>query len=207
MTKIKLCGLSRIIDIETANELNVDYIGFVFANKSKRYIDKSTAKNLKEKLNRNIKAVGVFVNESIEKIADYITNDIIDIVQLHGNEDNEYIKELKTTINKPIIKAFKISDEKDINIANESIADYILLDSGAGDGKVFDWNLIKGINRNYFLAGGLTIDNVSSAIKSLNPYAIDVSSGIETNSLKDKNKMKQFVEIVNSENKIKEESK
>lgn len=207
MTKIKLCGLSRIIDIETANELNVDYIGFVFASNSKRYIDKPTAKNLKEKLNKNIKAVGVFVNENIETIIDYITKDMIDIVQLHGDENNDYINELKTIIHKPIIKAFKISSEKDISLANDSIADYILLDSGAGDGKVFDWNLIKDINRNYFLAGGLTIDNVSSAIKTLKPYAVDVSSGIETNSLKDKNKMKQFVEIVNSENKIKEESK
>lgn len=206
MTKIKLCGLSRIIDIETANELNVDYIGFVFASNSKRYIDKPTAKNLKEKLNKNIKAVGVFVNENIEKIANYITNDIIDIVQLHGNETNEYIKELKATIDRPIIKAFKIANKKDISITNECLADYILLDSGAGDGKVFDWDLIKDINRSYFLAGGLSIDNVSYAIKSLNPYAVDVSSGIETDSIKDKNKMKQFVEIVNLENKIKEES-
>ena len=201
MTKIKLCGLSRPIDIDIANILKVDYVGFVFANNSKRYIDKEKAKLLKKQLNNEIQAVGVFVNEEMSVISEFANDNIIDIIQLHGDEKNEYITNLRKSINKPIIKAYKIMSGKDIDIANDSIADYILLDAGRGDGKTFNWDLIKNINRDYFLAGGLTIDNVATAIDRLKPYAVDVSSGIETDSYKDKTKMEKFVEIVKSKNK------
>jgi phosphoribosylanthranilate isomerase len=190
MTKIKLCGLSRICDIETANVLRPDYIGFVFATKSKRYVSADQAMELKRLLSADIQAVGVFVDEDINQIIHLTKKGIIDVVQLHGSEDNSYIQALKDNINIPIIQAFRIED---IDKVNESKADYVLLDSGAGSGEVFDWKLIQNIKRPYFLAGGLTVDNVSKAIERLNPFGVDVSSGIETDGLKDKEKMTAFV--------------
>ena len=196
MTKIKLCGLSRECDIEAVNELCPEYIGFVFANKSKRYVTPAKAKELRTILNKDIKAVGVFVNEDIEKVSELLENDIIDIAQLHGSEDEEYILKLREKTQKPIIKAFKISSSADAISAEKSSADFILLDSGAGTGSVFDWEWLKEVRRPYFLAGGLSTENVESAIKKLSPYAVDVSSGIETEGVKDKIKMKEFVSKV-----------
>ncbi len=196
MTKVKFCGLSRECDIKFANELKPDYIGFIFWEKSKRYIDFQKAEILKKILIPEIQAVGVFVDELPEKIADLANNNIIDVIQLHGHENNSYIEKLRSLTNKPIIQAFKISSEKDVENADSSIADYVLLDEGKGSGKNFDWNLIGKISRDYFLAGGLNPDNIEYAIKSLKPFAVDVSSGIETNSLKDKSKMKDFISKV-----------
>ncbi len=202
MTKIKLCGLFRPCDIETANELKPDYIGFVFAAKSQRHVTPQTAAELKELLFPKIQAVGVFVNEDEEKIADLLSSGVIDIAQLHGDEDESYISRLKQLADKPIIKAFRIETANDIVNAVQCSADYILLDSGAGTGTVFDWNLLKNIQRPYFLAGGLGTDNVESAVEQLTPFAVDVSSGIETNGLKDKTKMVAFVAAVRKEEKI-----
>lgn len=199
MTKIKICGLSRKSDIETANELNLDYIGFVFYKKSKRYVDFEQAEQLKSVLNKNIKAVGVFVDEPIENIITLLENSVIDIAQLHGNEDEQYIKELRRFTDKPIIKAFCINKEEDVLKAKESTADYVLLDAGMGCGNVFDWQKINKINRPYFLAGGLSIENAEKAIEMLNPYALDISSGVEKNGVKDNNKMISFVNIVRKE--------
>ena len=196
MTKIKLCGLSRDCDIEAVNELGPEYIGFVFAPKSKRYVDKERAAGLRSRLRPNITPVGVFVNENPETIADLLKNGIIDIAQLHGSESEEYIENLRKLTDKPIIKAFRIDTEQDVEIANQSSADYVLLDSGQGTGTVFDWNLLKNIARPYFLAGGLTPDNVSQALTQLHPYAVDISSGIETDGFKDKEKMATFVSNV-----------
>ena len=179
MTKIKLCGLSRTCDIEEVNEQKPEYIGFVFAKKSKRYVSPKQAKELKEMLHPSILAVGVFVNEEIEEVEKLFLDGIIDIVQLHGNESDEYIKKLKKNVDVPVIQAFQIETREDLNRAKESIADYVLLDSGAGTGTVFDWSLLEGFNRPYFLAGGLHPKNVEKAIKTLHPYAVDVSSGIE----------------------------
>lgn len=199
MTKIKLCGLSRPIDIEVANRLSPEYIGFVFAPKSKRYVTAEKAKELKRLLAPEIKAVGVFVDESPQTVAELLNEGVIDIAQLHGSEDEDYIKLLKELAGKPIIKAFCIESEEDIVRAEKSSADYILLDSGTGTGNVFDWSLIKSVKRPYFLAGGLDCTNVGEAIRTLQPYAVDVSSGIETNGLKDINKMTEFVSIVRKE--------
>ena len=196
MVKIKFCGIKRIEDIDICNELKPDYIGFVFFDKSKRFIKPIDAKALKEKLNKNILAVGVFVNEAIDNIVEIVNEGIIDLVQLHGDEDDEYIRHLKEKTKAPIIKAFKILSKNDIIEANESIADYVLLDSGAGTGMTFDWELIKGIERDYFLAGGLGISNVAEAVEKLNPFAVDVSSGIETDGYKNKNKMIEFIKKV-----------
>lgn len=199
MTGIKLCGLKRECDIEAVNKLNPDFIGFVFAEKSKRYVNPIEAAKLKEMLSKDIKAVGVFVNESPEAVAELLNKGTIDMAQLHGSEDEEYISRLRSLTDKPLIKAIKVQSKADIEAADESGADYVLLDSGAGTGMTFNWQLIKGIKRPYFLAGGLTPENVAEAVKTLNPYAVDVSSGIETDGLKDEAKMADFVSIVRKE--------
>ena len=196
MTKIKFCGLSRIEDIECANELKPDFIGFVFYKKSRRFVDREKAKELKNKLSKEIKAVGVFVDEDIEFVASLLRDEIIDIAQLHGSEDENYIKDLKTLTGKPVIKAVRVASADDIKKANESPADFVLLDSGMGGGKVFDWSLIKEVKRDYFLAGGLTLENAAEAVDTLTPFAVDVSSGIETDGLKDPEKMKRFAASV-----------
>lgn len=213
MTKIKLCGLRKIEDIEAANLLKPDYIGFVFAPKSKRYITPEDAAKLKAHLNENkILAVGVFVDEDVQKVAKLLNNGVIDIAQLHGDEDNEYIEKLrKLIINNPIeksidpvensynkisgriIKAFKIKIKEDLDKAKNSTADYILLDAGAGEGMRFNWELLDGFDRPFFLAGGLDPQNVKDAIVKLHPYGVDVSSGIETDGFKDPVKMREFV--------------
>ena len=194
MTKIKLCGLRRLEDIETANLLKPDYIGFVFARKSKRYISPEEAAILKSKA--IMKAVGVFVNEEVEKVAELLNTGIIDLAQLHGSEDEEYIRRLRNLTDKPIIQAFMIEKKEDLIKAEKSTAEHILLDAGAGDGMVFNWELLKGFERPYFLAGGLNPQNVGEAVRKLNPYGVDVSSGIETDGYKDSKKMREFVEIV-----------
>lgn len=197
MTKIKLCGISRACDIEAVNELMPEYVGFVFAPKSKRYVDKEQAARLRERLRMGITAVGVFVGEEPETIAEFLKADIIDIAQLHGNESEEYIKRLRKLTDRPIIKAFRIDTEQDIEAACKSSADHILLDSGkGGTGTVFNWNLLKNIDRPYFLAGGLTTENIREAVERIHPYAVDVSSGIETDGRKDKEKMAAFVSLV-----------
>lgn len=196
MTKIKLCGLTRSCDIEYVNELLPEYIGFVFAPKSRRYISPEKAEVLREHLDDRITPVGVFVDEKIEVIADLIKRKIIDIVQLHGNESEKYITGLRRVIDCPVIKAFRIESEADIVSANNSSADYVLLDSGGGTGKVFDHSLLKDIARPYFLAGGLTPENVETAVKQLKSFAVDVSSSLETDGFKDKIKMTAFVKAV-----------
>ncbi len=194
MTKIKLCGLTRISDVEYANALKPEYVGFVFAPKSRRYVSRVRAAALKEKLEPDILAVGVFVNESLEVVAELLVRDIIDIAQLHGDEDEEYIAQLRKITDRPVIKAFRIRNEQDVLAAEDSSADYVLLDAGAGCGKSFDWKLIENVSRPYFLAGGLRADNVEEAVGHLHPYAVDVSSGIETEGYKDREKMAAFVE-------------
>lgn len=202
MTRIKLCGLTRAEDIEAVNRLKPEYIGFVFAEKSKRYVSPEKAAELKKLLNPEIKAVGVFVDEDIDNVSELLKNRIIDIAQLHGNEDNSYIEKLKKLINTPVIKAFQIKSGDNIAEARNSAADYVLLDSGKGSGQRFNWELIKSINRPYFLAGGLDTENISIAVKSLRPFAVDVSSGIETDGKKDLDKMTAFVNAVRKEDKM-----
>ena len=196
MTKIKLCGLTRPCDIEYANELLPEYIGFVFVPKRKRYISLEKAEMLRSMLDFKITPVGVFVDEKIEVIADLIKRKIIDIVQLHGNESKQYITDLQRVIDCPVIKAFRIESEADIVRANNSSADYVLLDSGGGTGTTFDHSLLKDIARPYFLAGGLTHENVKTAVKQLAPFAVDASTSLETDGFKDKIKMTAFVNAV-----------
>ena len=196
MTKIKLCGLSRPCDIEMVNALNPEYIGFVFTPKSKRYVSPEKASELKKLLSPSIKAAGVFVNAPQNEILELVHSGIIDIIQLHGTEDAAYIRQLRELTDAPIIQAFRMKTEADIFLAKQSSADYILLDSGAGTGMTFNWQLIQDVKRPYFLAGGLNPDNVRNAIQKLTPFAVDVSSGIETEGFKDKEKMTAFVTTV-----------
>ncbi len=196
MTKIKLCGLSRMEDIETANQLKPDFIGFVFAQKSKRRVTHLKAAELKSKLNADTKSVGVFLDDDLDMVGALMNLGIVDMVQLHGSEDEEYIAKLRTITDKPIIKAFIINSIDDVKRAEESTADYILLDGGKGSGKAFDWTLLKDIKRPYFLAGGLNPNNAADAVVSLKPYAVDVSTGIETDGFKDAEKMTAFVSAV-----------
>lgn len=195
MTKIKLCGLSRPCDIRTANELLPDYIGFVFAPKSRRYVSPEKAAELKRMLDPQIRAVGVFVDEDTQVIEELVSRGVINVVQLHGREDEDYILDLRKRLgNTRIIQAFSICSEQDANGAEKSSADLILADSpGGGTGEVFDWKLLGKIQRPYFLAGGLTPENVAAAVNALRPYGVDVSSGIETDGYKDRDKMAEFV--------------
>lgn len=230
--KIKICGLTRKEDIEYVNELQPDYIGFVFAPESRRYVTPEQAARLRSLLSRDITPVGVFVNETPEQVADLLNQGIIGIAQLHGREEETYISRLRQLTDKPLIQAFRIVSREDIEKAKHSTADFILLDSGAGGtGEVFDWSLLKQITRfkgenslqpekrnasghPWFLAGGLTPENVGQALELQRPmagvenegqnetleflgfYGVDVSSGVETDGRKDYYKIKKFVSEV-----------
>ena len=201
--KIKLCGLTRPCDIEAVNELQPDYIGFVFAKKSRRYVSPEKAEELKAMLAPGIQAVGVFVNEEPEQIAALLEAGTIDVAQLHGQESETEIRRLRELIDHPLIQAFRIDTEQDVERANASTADYVLLDSGAGGtGTVFDWDLLQAIRRPYFLAGGLDTENIGTVKAKLNPYGVDVSSGIETGGYKDKEKMTAFVAAARKEDTL-----
>ena len=211
MTRIKFCGLKKREDIAAANIIVPDYVGFVFAKKSKRAVTPETARDLKKELAPGIQAVGVFVNEAPEQVAALLNEGTIDLAQLHGTEDEAYIRELRKYTQKPIIQAFKIAEasgpegsavEASLAAAKKSLADYILLDSGAGTGSTFDWALLKAFPRPYFLAGGLDPDNVTDAVRLLHPFAVDVSSGIETDGAKDGTKMVAFAAAVRKEDDL-----
>ena len=199
MTRVKMCGMTSEGDVINANELKPDYIGFVFAKNSRRFVAPQRAQELKKLLDKDIKAVGVFVDENIETVSALIMDGTIDIAQLHGNEDDNYITLLRERTGKPVIKAFRIRSEQDVLRAEKSKADMILLDAGAGEGRMFDWSLLKEIKRPYFLAGGLNPENAADAVKALKPYAVDVSTGIETNGVKDREKMTAFADAVRKE--------
>jgi len=194
--KIKICGLSRLCDIDYVNETKPDYIGFVFAEKSKRKINFETALLLRKNLNSDIIPVGVFVDEKIETICEIIKAGIIDIIQLHGSESDGYIKNIKELTNKPVIKS-----AANLNGMRKN-ADYILFDSiGGGTGKSFDWDILdkSKINKPFFLAGGLNINNIKRAINQIKPFAVDISSGVETDGVKDKQKILDIIKIARGE--------
>ena len=202
MTKIKLCGLTRPEDIAAANALQPEYIGFVFAPKSRRYVSREMAAALKAQLLPKIQAVGVFVNEAPEAVADLLNAGIIDIAQLHGQEDAAYIARLRGLTARPLWQAFRVTDAASLAKAEKSPADLVLLDSGAGGtGTTFDWTLLEKFDRPYFLAGGLGPENAADAVRQLHPYAVDVSSGIETAGKKDSAKMAAFVAAVRTNEK------
>ena len=198
MVKIKICGLKRLEDIDIVNNYKPDYIGFVFAD-SKRKVNYKLARNMKEKLDSNISAVGVFVDSPEDEILKLFNDGIIDIAQLHGMESEEYINNLKNkTDNKlKIIKAIEINDKIDISKYSNSQADFLLFDSGKGSGKTFNWDLLsKDLNKDFFIAGGLDITNINQVIDEFNPYGVDLSSGVEVNGLKNEEKIKEIMEAI-----------
>lgn len=199
-TKIKMCGLRRPEDIRAVNGLKPEYIGFVFFPGSRRYITPETARVLKEMLDPGIEAVGVFVDENPETVAELLADRTIDMAQLHGHEDEQYLACLRELTDRPLIQAFRIRSAENAMRAQASSADWILLDAGAGDGRTFDWSWLRTVERSYFLAGGLNPENASRAVQELKPYAVDVSSGIETGGFKDIQKMCAFIQAVRTEN-------
>ena len=195
--KIKICGLCRLEDIDAVNYAMPDYIGFVFA-KSKRQIGKKMAATLKKKLDQHIPAIGVFSNQPIAFITDLYQNGIIDGIQLHGAEEDEYIRRLRRSCQCKIIKSVSIDNKLPVL---PKAADYLLFDTaseqGGGTGKPFNWNILANYQGPpYFLAGGLTSENISDALRHLLPFSVDVSSGVETSGVKDLNKINNFVQMV-----------
>lgn len=214
--KIKFCGLFRERDIDYANALKPDFVGFIFVEYSKRFVDFILAKHLKSRLDSGVKAVGVFVDSPINRIMKALSEGIIGTVQLHGSEDSAYISALKECMQSdlgmesPIIKAIKVSDSHSLEAGLKSNADFILLDSpNAGSGKAFDWNVLaqnfvksqdftREFQMRFFLAGGVNVENIQSAI-ALKPFCIDISSGIESNGVKDFAKMQTIIKAVRGE--------
>ena len=197
MSRIKICGLRRPEDIAAVNEARPDYCGFIVEYpKSRRSIDRATLRELVRGLREEIVPVGVFVNAPKELVAELLEEGTIQIAQLHGQESQEYIQELKVLTEKPLIQAFSIKSKEDVERARESVADYILLDQGSGGtGKVFDWSLVDEVGRPYFLAGGLDVE----AIGLLHPWAVDLSSSLEIDGMKNAGRICQAVEIVRME--------
>ena len=208
MTGIKICGLKRKEDIEYVNKYMPEYIGFVFA-KSRRQVEIEQAKELRSLLKQEIKTVGVFVNESMEKVVETAILCSLDFIQLHGDETPEYICTLKEALESKnyakikIWKAVRVKDEESLKNLHAYNVDTFLLDtfvegSYGGAGKTFDWNL-AALAKNYgkiVLAGGLTIENVSNAIKAAEPFAVDISSGVESEGIKDETKIRDFINMV-----------
>lgn len=189
MTKVKICGLSTVEAVETAVQAGADYIGFVFA-KSKRQVSLEQAHELARLVTGKTKIVGVFVSPSLKDLEQAIAQVPLDIVQIHGNFDEDQIPNISV----PVIRAIQLRDgEAQVS----SQADYLLFDAPvAGSGQTFDWDLLKDqkIQQDFFIAGGLTVDNVCQARETFQPYALDVSSGVETDGHKDIEKIKAFIE-------------
>ncbi len=195
MTKVKLCGLRRIEDILAANRYEPDFVGFVFA-KSKRQVTREEAAALKQLLSPKILAVGVFVNAPVREMVSLYEAGVIDVIQLHGGEGEEVVEEIQARCNAPIIQAVSVGGKEDVEKALSSKADYLLFDSGSGGtGQTFDWTCLGEMKRPFFLAGGIRQENLEEALQH-HPFAIDVSSGVETDSWKDEEKIKELMETV-----------
>ena len=192
-TRIKICGRRRKEDREAANRCRPDYVGFILSKGFRRSVEPEEAGRLSEMLDPGIRTVGVFVNEPVEAVA---AAGFPDLIQLHGQEDNDYLARLREVTDKPVIQAFRIRGAGDLERAAESTADILLLDNGTGTGQSFDWSLIRDIERPWILAGGLGPSNVAEAVRRFRPYAVDLSSGAETDGLKDPEKMMLCVEAV-----------
>lgn len=192
-TKIKFCGLRLEEDVKLAASLDADFMGFILSERFRRYVSPDEVSRLKQFVPSRTKTVGVFVDEPEDYVIACAKQADLDMIQLHGCEDDAYIADIKEKTGLPVIKMIKPVSIDDIITARQSMADLILLDSGAGGtGRVFDWSLAENLGRDYILAGGLTPVNVGDAVKRLKPFAVDVSSGVETDGSKDSSKMKAF---------------
>lgn len=191
MTKIKICGLRRPEDIAYVNEAKPDFAGFIIdVPKSRRNVPREKVRELTALLSPEILPVGVFVNALMETILSLVTDGTLKAVQLHGQESQSYLEELKKQVAVPLIRAFSIRSPEDLTEAEKSPADFVLLDNGAGGtGETFDWSLLSSFDRPFFLAGGLRLENITEAVSRFHPYALDLSSGVETDGYKDKEKI------------------
>ncbi len=197
MSGIKICGLFRECDIEYVNEAEPDYIGFILHfPQSRRNLIPERAAQLRRKIRPGIRAVGVFVNQPAELVCSAAERIGLDVLQLHGQEDDAYIASLKETAGLPVWKAFRVRSAADLSAAKCSTADEILLDNGYGTGAAFDWSVLAGFDRPFILAGGLTPERIPEAMKLLSPKMIDLSSGVETDGVKDREKILAAVRAV-----------
>ena len=197
MVKAKICGLMRPEDIDAVNEYRPDLAGFILARGRRRSLTDQQMRELVRALRPEIQSVAVFLDQDPAWIAELAAQDLMDVIQLHGQESNEEIRFLRENTDKKIIKAFRIEKADDIRKAQESEADLVLLDSGVGGtGEVFDWSLPEQMHRPYILAGGLNPENVRTALGQMHPYAVDVSSGVETGHCKDPEKIRRFIRAV-----------
>ena len=194
--KIKLCGMFRPEDIGYVNEVQPDYAGFVLAEGFRRRIFRDLAAEFRKVLDPAIPAVGVFVNNSCEEVISYLQEDIIQMAQLHGNETEEDIQYIQVVTGKPVMKAVKVTNRYDVEAWLDSSADYLLFDGGTGSGVVFDWSVLADIDREFFLAGGLNAGNLLTAVEKVHPFAVDLSSGVETDGVKDLERMREVVRLV-----------
>ncbi|MBQ1463828.1 MAG: phosphoribosylanthranilate isomerase [Ruminococcus sp.] len=194
-TKVKLCGFNDPDMIVWVNRSRPDYVGYVFAEKSRRFVTPETAALMTRILDECITPVGVFVDSPFEYIDSLRKAGTIRAAQLHGNEPDDLIKRLQDT-GLTVIKAFEVRSQEDIENAILSPADFVLLDSGKGSGVTFDHSLLREFHKDYFLAGGLTPENVGDAIEKYHPYAVDASSSLETNGTKDYMKILAFTDAV-----------
>lgn len=198
--KVKICGLKTTEDIQMANRQKPDFVGFVFAGK-KRKLTPGQAEEMKKNLLPEIKSVGVFVNAEEERIEELVSRGVLDYIQLHGDEDGACILRLKKRTGKPIIKAVRVRNREEILEAQELPCDYLLLDTYkadeyGGSGETFPWELIPELKKPYFLAGGLSAENMGEALKWCRPWAVDVSSSVETDGKKDEEKVRIFIQEV-----------
>lgn len=191
MARIKICGLRRLEDVTFVNRTQPDYVGLILSSGFRRSIDEKTAYELANNLHMSIKRVGVFVDEPIENVNRLSSILGLDFVQLHGNESPDYCKQIDASV----IKVLKPDSFNKIDEYNDCV-DYYLFDSGTGTGRVFDWRAIPMVDKPFFLAGGLDSGNIANAIKNVNPYAVDLSSAVETDGYKDFNKIKEIIDIV-----------
>ena len=223
-TLVKICGLRRPEDAEAANHLMPEMAGFILSPGFRRSIDGELADTLRRILSPQIRTVGVFVDAPYGEILKAAEGGLIDMIQLHGKEDNRYIKEITGLTGLPVIKAFRVDGREDLEEAALSAAPWILLDSGSGTGRCFDWNLLEKYltenasaehmsrehlekqeeklfpgGRRWLLAGGLSAENVAAAIRRFHPTGVDVSSNVETDGRKDPVKMAAFTTAVRQE--------
>ena len=197
MVKIKICGLMRPEDIDMVNEVCPDIAGFILASGRRRTVTPEQMRELTKQLQPQILSAAVFLDQDIRWIADLAAENLMDIIQLHGHEGNDDIRYLQARTRKTIIKAFRIDTAEDIRRAEDSEADLVLLDHGAGGtGQAWDWSLLSGMRRPFILAGGLDPENVQEAVRKTGPFGVDVSSGVETDGYKDREKIMRFVRRV-----------
>ncbi len=194
--KIKLCGLRRVEDVEFVLVTRPDYAGVILAEGFKRTVSEDFAADAHDRLMEKVPLVGVFLDDAPDRIVRLFRSGIIDIAQLHGNESAEDIEYIQKKTNNPVWKVWKITEDGVQNGLLDKIktcpADMVLLDAGTGSGESFDWSLTQGVERPFILAGGLTPDNVGAAIAQTHPFAVDTSSGVETDGVKDLEKMLDF---------------